>query len=196
MQSIAEIAQGIVTREGGYVNDPADPGGATNHGVTLGTLLRLGLDVTGDGQIDVGDVRALTPAQAAGIFVEQYFRRPGLNRLPDVLQPSVFDMYVNAGANAVRILQRLLNALGRDLVEDGALGPHTIAAAHAAASPDGGLLADAYAIARRNLLLCAGRRPPAKPQVRPPRRWWQGRLDPARRNIHVTALSADGGGTS
>jgi len=150
MQSIAEIAQGIVTREGGYVNDPADPGGATNHGVTLGTLRRLGLDLTGDGQIDAGDVRALTPTQAVGIFVDQYFNRPGLNRLPEVLQPSVFDMYVNAGANAVRILQRLLNALGRDLAEDGVLGPHTVAAAHAAASPDGGLLADAYAIARRN----------------------------------------------
>lgn len=154
MQSVAEIAQTIVAREGGYVNDPADPGGATNHGVTLGTLRRLGLDVSGNGQIDVADVQALTVDQAAQIFVDQYFRRPGLDALPTGLQPSVFDMYVNAGANAVKILQRLLNDLGQDrgddLVEDGALGPHTIAAAYAAATPDPGLLTDAYGIARRN----------------------------------------------
>ena len=163
MQSVAEIAQAIVAREGGFVNDPADPGGATNHGVTLGTLTRLGLDVTGDGHVEIADVQALTVDQAAQIFVDQYFRRPGLNALPEGLQPSVFDMYVNAGANAVKILQRLLNDLGDDLVEDGALGPHTLAAAHAAALPDPALLVDAYGIARRNYYYAlADARPPCR----------------------------------
>ena len=43
MQSVQEIAEQIVAREGGFANDPDDPGGATKYGVTLGTLRRLGL---------------------------------------------------------------------------------------------------------------------------------------------------------
>lgn len=150
MKSVTDIANEIVAREGGFVNDPADPGGATNHGVTLATLRRLGVDVTGDGSIDTTDVKALSEARAAQIFVDFYFRRPGLQNLPDCVQASVFDMYVNAGQNAVKILQRLLGELGQDVTEDGQIGPRTCAAAHAAAAPDPDLFADAYGIARRN----------------------------------------------
>ena len=39
------IAKEIVAREGGFVDDPDDPGGATNWGVTIGTLRRLGIDL-------------------------------------------------------------------------------------------------------------------------------------------------------
>ncbi|MBS0563094.1 MAG: peptidoglycan-binding protein [Proteobacteria bacterium] len=150
MKSVSDIANEIVAREGGFANDPADPGGATNHGVTLATLRRLGIDLDGDGATGLSDVQALSAGQAAQIFVEQYFRRPGLGGLPDCLQASVFDMYVNAGANAVKILQRLLRDLGHEVAADGALGPRTLAAAQDAARPDPALLADAYGIARRN----------------------------------------------
>lgn len=150
MRNVHDIAREIVAREGGFVNDPDDAGGATNHGVTLGTLLRLGLDLTGDGRVNEADVRRLDGAEAERIFVEHYFRRPRIADLPEALQASVFDMYVNAGANAVKVLQRLLNEMGYDLVVDGAIGPMTVAAAHGAAVPDAGLLADAYGIARRN----------------------------------------------
>lgn len=150
MKSVTDIANEIVAREGGFVNDPADPGGATNHGVTLATLRRLGIDVTRDGTVDVADVQALSAEQAVGIFVEHYFRRPGLQNLPQAVQGSVFDMYVNAGVNAVKILQRLLGELGHDVPGDGALGPRTCAAAQTAAAPDPALFADAYGIARRN----------------------------------------------
>ena len=112
MKSVKELATEIVAREGGFVNDPDDPGGATNHGVTLGTLRRLGLDLTGEGRIDVADVRRLTAAQAVDIYVEHYFTRTGIAALPEELQPSVFDMYVNAGGNAVKVLQRLLGDMG------------------------------------------------------------------------------------
>ncbi len=64
-------------------------------------------------------MQAITRDQAVQIFVSEYFERPGLARLPAALQASVFDMYVNAGSNAVRILQRLLNDMGEDLVVDG-----------------------------------------------------------------------------
>lgn len=150
MKSVTDIASEIVSREGGFVNDPDDPGGPTKHGVTLATLKRLGIDVTGDGRTDIGDVRALTQGRAVQIYVEHYFRRPRIGDLPEALQPSVFDMYVNAGANAVKLLQRLLADMGHDLNADGAIGPQTIAAAHAAAGADPVLLADAYGIARRN----------------------------------------------
>ncbi|MEO0773100.1 MAG: putative peptidoglycan-binding domain-containing protein, partial [Pseudomonadota bacterium] len=66
------------------------------------------------------------------------------------LQASVFDMYVNAGGNAVKILQRLLRQMGQDIAVDGAIGPQTAQAAQNAfhAAPDH--LVDAYGIARRN----------------------------------------------
>ena len=73
MQSVREIAAEIVRREGGYVNDPDDPGGATNFGVTIHTMRRLGLDLTGDGRVDTADVRVLTRDQATDIFVTHYF---------------------------------------------------------------------------------------------------------------------------
>jgi lysozyme family protein len=150
MQTVQEIAREIVAREGGYVNDPADPGGATKYGVTIATMRRLGLDLTRDGVVTEADVRALTQEQAVQIFVTEYFERTGLARLPDSLQASVFDMYVNAGSNAVRILQRLLNDMGESLVVDGMLGGLTVAASHRAAQTAPEHLRDAYGIARRN----------------------------------------------
>ena len=150
MLSVREIARDIVAREGGFVNDPDDPGGATKHGVTLATLRRLGLDLTGDGKVGEADLRRLGREQAAEIFVEHYFRRPRIADLPASLHAPVFDMYVNAGSHAVKVLQRLLNEMGADLAIDGAIGALTVAAAHRAAASDPALLADAYGIARRN----------------------------------------------
>ena len=93
--------------------------------------------------MDAEDVRRLSRDQATDIFVKHYFEGPGIAALPEALQPSVFDMYVNAGANAVRILQRLVTKMGYPLAVDGAIGPKTIAAA-----PE--IIADAYGIERRN----------------------------------------------
>jgi len=150
MQSVEEIAREIITREGGFVNDPDDPGGATKYGVTVATLRGLGQDLTGDGVVTEADVKALTREQAEAIFVEQYYKRPGIAALPQTLQASVFDMYVNAGANAVRVLQRLLTEMGFACTADGLIGPQTSAAAAQAAAAAPAHLADAYAIARRN----------------------------------------------
>ncbi|MDZ4393745.1 holin-associated N-acetylmuramidase [Cypionkella sp.] len=150
MKSVQDLAVEIVAREGGFVNDPDDPGGATKHGVTLNTLRRLGIDITRDASIDVADVRALSAAQAVDIYVEHYFRRTGIGALPECLQASVFDMYVNAGANAVKVLQRLLTSMGFPCDPDGQIGPQTIRAAQMAAEAAPSHLADAYGIARRN----------------------------------------------
>lgn len=167
VKTVQDIAKEIVAREGGFVNDPDDPGGATNFGVTLGTLRRLGLDVDGDGEIDVGDVQSLKPEQAEAIFVEHYFERTGIRALPVVLQASVFDMYVNAGRAAVRILQQLLVEMGHPIAVDGAIGPETAEAAEVAAALAPQYLADAYGIARRNYYLrLADTRPASRKFVR------------------------------
>ena len=150
MQTVREIAEEIVRREGGYVNDPDDPGGATNFGVTIHTMRRLGLDLDGDGAVTAADVKRLTRAQAVEIFIRHYFERPRIAELPEVLQASVFDMYVNAGGNAVKILQRLLRQMGQEVSVDGMLGPQSIRAAEAAYEAAPRHLADAYGIARRN----------------------------------------------
>jgi len=161
MVSVQDIADEIVAREGGYVNDPDDPGGATKHGVTLATMRRLGIELTGDGQITAEDVKQLSVGQARDIFVRHYFEGPRIADLPEVLQPGVFDMYVNAGGNAVRLLQKLLNDMGQRVAVDGVIGPQTAAAAAlaAAAAPDH--LTDAYGISRRNYYYALGDRRPA-----------------------------------
>ncbi|MFN3276212.1 MAG: holin-associated N-acetylmuramidase [Paracoccus sp. (in: a-proteobacteria)] len=167
MQSVEQIARQIVAREGGFVNDPDDPGGATRYGVTIGTMRGLGLDLNKDGRIDQADVRALTRAQAEQIFVEHYFRKPRLAELPAALQASTFDMYVNAGANAVRILQRLITRMGFAATPDGVVGPKTIAAATAAAAAAPDHIADAYGIARRNYYYAlADQRPASRKYAR------------------------------
>jgi len=150
MQNVTEIATEIVAREGGYVNDPDDPGGATKFGVTIHTMRRLGLDLDGDGDVDADDVKRISKAQAVAIFVEHYFRKPKIDQLPEVMQATVFDMYVNAGANAVKILQRLLGDMRISVAVDGVIGPHTIQATKDALSAAPKHMVDAYGIARRN----------------------------------------------
>jgi lysozyme family protein len=167
MRSISDIADEIIAREGGFVNDPDDPGGATKYGVTIHTMRRLGLDLDGDGAVTAADVRRLSRPEAREIFVTHYFKRPRIGLLPEPLRPTVFDMYVNAGANAVRILQRLLNDMGHTLAIDGRIGPLTAEAARLAHDLAQGYLVDAYGIARRNYYYTlADRRPASRKYAR------------------------------
>ena len=167
MQNVREIAEEIVVREGGYVNDPDDPGGATNFGVTIHTMRRLRLDLDDDGDVDAQDVKRLTKDQAVDIFVRHYFDKPRISELPATLHATVFDMFVNAGGNAIKILQRLLRQMGFELSVDGALGPQTIGAAVAAYERAPKHFADAYGIARRNYYFrVADRRPASRKYAR------------------------------
>ncbi len=166
-KTITAMAEEIVAREGGYVNDPDDPGGATKYGVTIHTMRRLGIDLTGDGRVDAEDVRRLSRAQAVEIFLQHYYHRPRIAELPAMLHETVFDMYVNAGANAVRILQRLLTQMGEPVAVDGVLGPQSLAAARRAAARAPEHIADAYGIARRNYYFrIADRRPASRKYAR------------------------------
>ncbi|MBN2760481.1 MAG: peptidoglycan-binding protein [Rhodobacteraceae bacterium] len=159
MKDVRKLAEEIVAREGGFVNDPDDPGGATKFGVTIHTLRRLRPGQT----VGVDDIRALTREDAVEIYLEHYFARPRIGELPQPLWATVFDMYVNAGANAVRLLQRLLVDMGQDVAVDGAIGPQTIAAAHRAYDIAPNHMVDAYGIARRDFYYrLADRRPASR----------------------------------
>lgn len=114
--------------EGGYVNHPRDPGGATNLGVTLGTAKAAGLDLDGDGDVDEADIRRLTPERVEPVYRERYWRAAGCPELPAGVDLMVFDAAVNSGpARAVRMLQTCLG-----LAADGAFGPLTRTALAAA----------------------------------------------------------------
>ena len=161
--TIDEITAAIISREGGYVNDLDDPGGPTKYGVTLATARLHNLDKDGDGRVTAEDVKRLTKADAEQIFIHSYFRKPKIDKLPKALHSTVFDMQVNAGANAIKILQRLLGEFNQTVSVDGALGPQSIGATKAAYKSAGSLFVDAYGIARRNYYLALG---DAKPGLR------------------------------
>lgn len=114
----------LLRHEGGYVDHPRDPGGATNLGITLGTAKAYRLDLDGDGDVDKDDVRLLTPKAAAPVYRQGYWLKAACDRLPAGVDYMIFDLAVNSGTDrAKRYLQR---AAG--VAEDGQIGPKTLAA--------------------------------------------------------------------
>ena len=111
-----------LAREGGYVNDPHDPGGATNMGVTLGTLSSWrGSPVT------PADVQSLTREEAAAIYKARYWTPLRCDDLPQCVALMVFDCGVNSGpGTSAQMLQRVVG-----VTPDGIIGPKTIAATYA-----------------------------------------------------------------
>ncbi|WP_279358164.1 glycoside hydrolase family 108 protein [Methylobacterium indicum] len=110
----------VLAHEGGWSDDPADPGGATNLGVTIGTLsLWLGRPAT------KAEVKALTVATVAPIYRQRFWDKIQGDALPAGLDYALFDFAVNSGPKrAVIGLQRALK-----VADDGRLGPITLAAA-------------------------------------------------------------------
>ena len=82
MLRVEDIAAEIIAREGGYVNDPYDPGGATKFGVTIHTMRALGLDLDDSGDVDAADVRLLTRAAATEILFSTISNAHGLPSSP------------------------------------------------------------------------------------------------------------------
>ena len=116
LREFDDIIEVVLEHEGGYVNDPDDPGGETNFGIAK----RSHPDV---------DIANLTKEGASQIYYEVYWLKNKVDDMPDQLKHIYFDMCVNQGrGRAVKILQRSANAKGADLKVDGGLGPMTIAA--------------------------------------------------------------------
>jgi lysozyme family protein len=120
----------VLAVEGGYVNDPADSGGETNWGITIGVARAFGY---------MGAMQMMTRDQAKVIYRKRYWDALMLDEICFPLSPAIahelFDTAVNRGPDAAgRYLQRALNVLNKngtlykDLVVDGRVGPITVAA--------------------------------------------------------------------
>lgn len=127
----------ILRSEGGFVNDPRDPGGATNFGVSLSEVKRMEaagtlsgvwrrrFDADHDGVIDEKDVRLWDVALAKDFYREFYWNPVRGSELPASIATMLFDSAVNEGVQkAAMHLQKALR-----VQVDGKVGPKTILAA-------------------------------------------------------------------
>jgi lysozyme family protein len=122
--TVDDILNEVLRAEGGYVDHPNDPGGATNYGITIAVARAAGY---------TGPMRDLPRATALAIYRRQYVDGPGFGRVLAV-SPMIAAELVDTGVNmgptvAGRFLQRALNGLEQvGLLVDGDCGPKTIAA--------------------------------------------------------------------
>lgn len=111
----------VLQWEGGYSNHPADPGGATNKGVTQATYN----EYRKDKGLKYGSVEYIKAVEVEEIYSDMYYKKSGAHNMPEKVSICLFDWAVNGGVSrAVKHLQR---ALG--VIEDGKVGPKTIEAA-------------------------------------------------------------------
>ena len=118
--SLAAALEHVFAHEGGYVDHPRDPGGATNMGITRRTLAGWrGRAVT------KAEVKAMTRTEAAAIYRARFWNAVRADDLPAGVDACVFDAAVHSGpSRAVRWLQAELGVR-----VDGVIGPKTLAAA-------------------------------------------------------------------
>ena len=104
----------VLKHEGGYVNDPVDPGGETNMGISKRAYPYL-------------NIKELTKKDARDIYFKDYWLKAKCSKLPEELRMIYFDMVVNMGrSRAVKILQKAITAKGVKTAVDGGIGPQTI----------------------------------------------------------------------
>ena len=113
------VIRKVIEHEGGYVNDPQDKGGETNFGISK----RWFPDV---------DIKNLTKEDAINIYYNNYWIPAKVDRLPNDLRSTYFDMCVNMGQKqAVKVLQEAINSKKRSKIDvDGRIGPQTIQSAN------------------------------------------------------------------
>ena len=113
-KSFDEIIEIVLEHEGGYVNDPDDPGGETNFGIAKSSHPTV-------------DIKNLTKEKAKEIYKQKYWDKNSVETLPEQLRHIYFDMCVNMGKRrAGKIIQSAANNKGHDLLVDGFLGPVTL----------------------------------------------------------------------
>lgn len=127
--TVDQMIDGILEREGGYVNHPSDPGGATNFGITQRVARANGY---------TGHMRDLPKSTARSIYRREYVEKPkflGIAEIDPAVAEEVVDSGVNAGQGRAALwFQQSLNVLNRrgqdyaDITEDGDIGPKTLSA--------------------------------------------------------------------
>lgn len=122
-ENFATALAAVLQHEGGYVNDPQDPGGATNKGVTQSVYD----DWRRSQGLNPRSVRSLEQSEVEAIYRKLYWNAVRGDDLPAGVDYCMFDFAVNSGwPRAVRFLQR---AVG--VADDGIFGPLTMAAVKA-----------------------------------------------------------------
>ena len=124
-----QIFNAILGKEGGYVNNPADKGGATRWGITEVVARAHGYS---------GDMRQLPRETALAILTADYWTGPRFDLIADVspvIAAEICDTGVNMGPSVpAKWLQRWLSAMNNggklypDLIPDGQIGPRTVSA--------------------------------------------------------------------
>ena len=127
-----QVINQIIKVEGGYVDDPSDSGGETNHGITVAVARRYGYK---------GSMRDMPRGVAFDIYSALYWdkvKADDLLALSPAISQEVVDTGVNMGTGrAGKFLQRSLNVLNRrgtlykDVAVDGAIGTATLTALRA-----------------------------------------------------------------
>lgn len=137
----------VLAHEGGFSDDPVDPGGITNYGISLRFLIKAGDldrdgvldgDIDGDGDVDADDIRAMTKAAAGALYRLHFWDRYGYSQVvAQQIATKIFDTCVNMGpGRAHRIAQTAVNRVGSTLLKvDGAIGPKTIAGINGCFAP-------------------------------------------------------------
>lgn len=158
MPTVKKMIDDILRREGGFVDHPADRGGATKYGITQKTLSKyIGRDALRS------EVEGLSEEVARDIYERNYYVGPRIDRLPEMIQPFVFDCAVNHGPRrAIKFVQSVCNQAGctPPLSVDGAMGPNTRKGAEWAVREMGDVFLKALLEERRNFYrLIVERRP-------------------------------------
>lgn len=129
----------VLAHEGGFVDHPKDPGGATNKGVTQGVYDTYRKSM----KLALRSVKSITAAEVEDIYRNQYWAKVDGDALPAGLDYAVFDYAVNSGVGkAIKDLQRTLNGMANMIPDftklrvDGVSGQSTVAACIAAADAD------------------------------------------------------------
>lgn len=132
MASVDQIINGIIDKEGGFVNIADDAGGPTNFGITLKLYMTYHPTAT------IADLKLLTRQQAYSIYENEFYVKTGIKLLFPLSQSiteEVLDTAVNMGAiPSVKFLQRALNAFNikgkvySDISTDGSIGQQSITA--------------------------------------------------------------------
>jgi lysozyme family protein len=115
----------LMYHEGGYVKDPADPGGETRYGISKRSYPQL-------------DIKNLTQDQAKQIYFVDFWQKGKYEQIEDEnIAIKFFDLAVHTGIpQAVRLIQRALRAAGTQVVEDGLIGSITLSAINKADPTD------------------------------------------------------------
>lgn len=108
----------LIGHEGGYVNNPADPGGETKFGISRRAFPRE-------------NIKAMTLERAKVLYLHDYWGPAGCDAVPDAIKFDLFDMAVNSGP--VAAIKNLQRAVG--VTVDGMLGPLTLQAINGMPAP-------------------------------------------------------------